>query len=85
EITFQKGARPEKCIYRAIAEWPTHHNGEKGWADYVLFVGLTPVAVVEAKKENTNVAGKISQAERYSQGFKVEAPLVGAWEQIGRT
>lgn len=85
EITFQKGARPEKGSYRAIAEWPTNHNGEKGRADYVLFAGLTPIAVVEAKKENTNVAGKIGQAERYSKGFKVDAPLVGAWELTGRT
>ncbi|MGO1233088.1 MAG: DUF4145 domain-containing protein, partial [Marinobacter sp.] len=56
EITYQKGARPEKGTYRAIAEWPTNHNGEKGRADYVLFFGLSPIAVVEAKKENTNVA-----------------------------
>lgn len=85
EITYQKGARPEKGTYRAIAEWPTHHNGEKGRADYVLFFGLSPIAVVEAKKENTNVAGKIRQAERYSKGFKVEAPLLGAWVLTGRT
>lgn len=91
EITFQNGARPEKGSYRAIAEWPTHHNGgtkhdeTRGRADYVLFVGLAPIAVVEAKKENTNVAGKIRQAERYSKGLKVEAPLVGAWELMGRT
>ncbi|MGM0858881.1 MAG: type I restriction-modification system endonuclease [Pseudomonadota bacterium] len=85
EITYQKGARPEKGTYRAIAEWPTSHNGKKGRADYVLFVGLAPIAVVEAKKENTNVAGKIDQAERYSKGARVEAPLVGAWELTGRT
>ncbi|XKH59578.1 type I restriction-modification system endonuclease [Halomonas sediminis] len=85
EITYQKGARPEKGTYRAIAEWPTNHNGNKGRADYVLFAGLAPIAVVEAKKENTNVAGKIHQAERYSKGFKVEAPLVGTWELAGRT
>ena len=85
EITYQKGARPEKGAYRAIAEWPTNAKGEKGRADYVLFAGLTPIAVVEAKKENTNVAGKIGQAERYSKGLKVDAPLVGAWELMGRT
>ncbi|MDK9556658.1 type I restriction-modification system endonuclease [Marinobacter sp. M216] len=85
EITYQKGARPEKGVNRAIAEWPTKHNGEGGRADYVLFAGLTPIAVVEAKKENTNVAGKIGQAERYSKGFKIDAPLVGAWEITGRT
>lgn len=84
ELTYQKGARPEKGTYRAIAEWPTNEGGKKGWADYILFAGLTPIAVVEAKKENTNVAGKISQAERYGKGFKVDAPLVGAWELTGR-
>lgn len=85
ELTFQKGARPEKGKNLAIAEWPTQHKGEHGRADYVLFAGLTPIAVVEAKKENTNVAGKITQAERYSKGFSVAPPLIGAWELAGLT
>lgn len=51
----------------------------------MLFHGLIPIAVVEAKKENTNVAGKIPQAERYSKGFKVEGNLQGAWELAGQT
>ncbi|WP_375177780.1 type I restriction-modification system endonuclease [Marinobacter mobilis] len=83
--TYKNGARPEKGVDKAIAEWPTLLNGERGRADYVLFVGLTPMAVVEAKKENTNVAGKISQAERYSRGLAVQSPLTGAWELAGRT
>ena len=82
-LTFKNGTRPEKGKNIAIAEWPTEHKGEKGRADYVLFAGLTPIAVVEAKKENTNVAGKISQAERYSKGFNVAPPLQGAWEMAG--
>ncbi|WP_445620269.1 type I restriction-modification system endonuclease [Kushneria sp. Sum13] len=81
-LTYQKGARPEKVKQRAIAEWPT--RGQER-ADYVLFRGLTPLAVVEAKKENVNVAGKIGQAERYSRGLQVVSPLVGAWEMAGRT
>ncbi|MCH8530924.1 MAG: type I restriction-modification system endonuclease [Saccharospirillum sp.] len=85
EITYHKGARPEQGINRAIAEWPTRYQGKTGRADYVLFAGLTPMAVVEAKKENTNVAGKIDQAERYSKGLKVEPPLVGAWALMNRT
>ncbi|NOH29496.1 type I restriction-modification system endonuclease [Vibrio mediterranei] len=85
EQTFKNGARPEKGVNKAIAEWPTKHNGKGGRADYVLFHSLTPIAVVEAKKENTNVAGKISQAERYSKGFKVEGNLQGAWELAGQT
>ena len=79
QLAYEKGTRPEKGINRAIAEWPTEYQGKKGRADYVLFQGLTPLAVVEAKKENTNVAGKILQAERYAKGLNVQAPLTGAW------
>jgi type I restriction enzyme R subunit len=85
ELAYKLGARPEKNTFKAIAEWPTEYNGERGRADYVLFCGLTPVAVVEAKKENTNVAGKISQAERYSKGLAINASLKGAWELAGRS
>ncbi|MCK0714930.1 type I restriction-modification system endonuclease [Chromohalobacter sarecensis] len=81
-LTYKKGIRPEKGVNRAIAEWPTKGH-EK--ADYVLFHGLTPLAVVEAKKENINVAGKIGQAERYSRGLTITPPLTGAWELAGRT
>lgn len=84
-LTYKSGARPEKGKNLAIAEWPTQYKGDNGRADYLLFAGLTPIAVVEAKKENTNVAGKISQAERYSKGLSVTAPLIGAWEQAGQT
>ncbi|MEI7376008.1 type I restriction-modification system endonuclease [Dickeya chrysanthemi] len=84
-LSWVKGARPEKGVNKAIAEWPTRHNGEKGRADYVLFYGLTPIAVVEAKRQNENVAGKIPQAERYSKGFQVEPPLTAAWELEGRS
>jgi type I restriction enzyme R subunit len=80
-LTYNKGLRPEKGVNRAIAEWPT----QSGPADYVLFAGFTPLAVVEAKKENTNVAGKINQAERYSRGMQVAPPLLGAWELTGQT
>ncbi|KFC84276.1 type I restriction-modification system endonuclease [Buttiauxella agrestis] len=85
ELTWANGTRPEKGINKAIAEWPTEHQGKKGRADYVLFCGLTPLATVEAKKENTDVAGKIPQAERYSKGFKITSPMIGAWEREGRT
>ncbi|OOF27103.1 type I restriction-modification system endonuclease [Salinivibrio proteolyticus] len=80
EQTYQNGARPEKGVNKAIAEWPTKYHAEGGRADYLLFHGLIPIAVVEAKKENTNVAGKIPQAERYSKGFQLEGQMQGAWE-----
>lgn len=80
ELTYQKGARPEKGKNKAISEWPTAHSQR---ADYVLFIGLTPVAVVEAKKENLDVAGKIGQAERYSKGFLYSDSLNKPWEISG--
>lgn len=74
-LTFKKGARPEKSRNRAIAEWPT----ESGPADYILFIGLTPVAVVEAKRKNIDVSGALQQAKRYSRSFtpssETELPL----------
>jgi type I restriction enzyme R subunit len=39
----------------------------------VLFVGLTPYAAVEAKRANTDVAGKVPQAERYCRDFQPSA------------
>lgn len=64
-LTYAKGARPQKSRAIAIAEWPTG----SGPADYVLFVGLTPVAVVEAKRKNTDVSAHLQQAQRYSRTF----------------
>lgn len=80
-LTYGKGARPAKGKNRAIAEWPT--VGREA-ADYVLFAGLTPIAVVEAKRENQNVAGKIPQAERYARGFRQLEGFEPAWTQEGR-
>ena len=85
QLDYRKGVRPQKGRNMAIAEWPTEHNGEKGRADYVLFIGLTPVAAVEAKKMNTNVAGKIPQAARYSKGFALSGSMSSPWALEGRS
>jgi type I restriction enzyme R subunit len=69
QLRYSKGARPQKNRNLAIAEWPT----SSGPADYVLFVGLTPYAAVEAKRANTDVAGKLPQAERYCRDFQPSA------------
>ncbi|MDB9566106.1 type I restriction-modification system endonuclease [Providencia rettgeri] len=70
-LRFSKGARPEPGVNKAIAEWPTSkdENGNPGFADYVLFVGLKPVAVIEAKRKNTDVSGKLPESYRYSKYF----------------
>lgn len=75
-LRYASGARPAKGRNIAIAEWPT----ASGPADYVLFVGLTPIAVVEAKRKRKDVAGAIEQAKRYSRDydFTGEPPAKGA-------
>ena len=70
-LTHARGARPEKGKSRAIAEWPT----ADGIADYVLFVGLTPIAAVEAKRRNIDVSGALQQAKRYARGFPKSTEL----------
>lgn len=73
DLTWAKGARPEKGKNKAIAEWPAGKPGEK--ADYVLFAGLQPVAIVEAKRKRINIADRIPQAERYARNLQtVVAP-----------
>ena len=68
-IKYTNGTRPQKGKYLAIAEWPTSN----GIADYVLFAGLMPIAVVEAKRRRKNARSAIDQAERYSKAFTLEA------------
>ena len=70
-LTFSKGTRPQVGRNIAIAEWPTavDETGHTGFADYVLFAGLIPVGVIEAKKMNIDVMGKLPEAYRYSKYF----------------
>lgn len=78
ELTYGRGARPQKGKNLAIAEWPT----ETGPADYVLFVGLQPIAVVEAKRKHKDVSASLEQSKRYSRGYAVAADQVspgGPW------
>lgn len=81
-LRYGRGARPEKGRNLAIAEWPTTN----GPADYVLFVGLMPVAAIEAKRENIDVSAALQQAKRYSRGFTVSPELAtfgGPWGEYG--
>ena len=73
-LTHAAGARPEKGKNLAIAEWPT----SSGPADYVLFVGLTPIAAVEAKRKNIDVSGALQQAKRYSRDFTASEHIQAA-------
>ena len=45
QLRYSKGTRPEKGRNMAIAEWPTDSQvGNKGYADYALFVETKLVA-----------------------------------------
>lgn len=65
-LRYSKGTRPEPNKNKAIAEWPT----KSGPADYALFIGMTLVGVIEAKKTAKNVYGAIDQAKRYASGIE---------------
>ncbi len=64
-ISYKAGVRPTKGKNLAIAEWPT----SSGPADYALFAGLVPIAVVEAKRKAKDVVGAIEQSKRYSRDY----------------
>lgn len=81
DLTYSKGARPEKGKNKAIAEWPTSKPKEN--ADYVLFAGLTPVAIVEAKRKRINIADRIPQAERYARQLTITGDLDPAGHDAG--
>jgi len=74
-LTYKKGIRPQKGKNIAISEWPT----SKGRADYVFFVGLTAIAIVEAKKKALDVSSAIEQSKRYSIEFQTGE----GWETAG--
>jgi type I restriction enzyme, R subunit len=80
-LRHSHGTRPVKGRNLAIAEWPTAN----GPADYVLFAGLMPVAVVEAKRKRKDAAGAIEQSRRYSRGFSPDgghAATGGPWGEF---
>jgi type I restriction enzyme R subunit len=80
QLRYAGGARPQTGKNVAIAEWPT----ASGPADYILllFVGLQPVAAVEAKRRRLDVSGAIDQAERYARDITIAGDMAlpgGPW------
>jgi len=74
-LRWSTGARPEKGKNRAIAEVPTWTKDDgSGIADYVLFVGTTPYAVVEAKKKAKKIPSALEQSKRYARGLAASLP-----------
>jgi len=82
-LRYSKGTRPAKGHNLAIAEWPTDSTvGNKGYADYALFIGLKLVAIIEAKAEHKDIPSVIDyQCKDYPRNIRaVDAEYqVGAW------
>lgn len=73
-LRYSKGTRPAKGRNIAIAEWPTDSTvGQKGCADYALFVGLQLVAVIEAKAIHKDISSVIDyQCKDYAKNIRSE-------------
>lgn len=70
KLDYRNGTRPERGRNLAIAEWPVKNGkGQPKRADYVLFCGLQPVAIIEAKRYGNDVADDLRQAEEYAAGL----------------
>jgi type I restriction enzyme R subunit len=82
-LKYSNGTRPQKGKNIAIAEWPTKGEKRSKPADYVLFVGMTPVGIVEAKKQIIEVARHLSQANRYALNFLDAPEFTPAWQIEG--
>lgn len=77
-VRHSAGARPQYGKAMAIAEWPT----KSGPVDYALFVDGRCVGVIEAKRETSDVPGRIGQAKRYARDIELasdELPEGGPW------
>lgn len=73
-LRYSAGTRPQKGRNLAIAEWPTlSANGDRGRADYALFVGTQLVAIVEAKRAMVDIPSVIDyQCKDYARSIRQE-------------
>lgn len=84
-LRYSKGTRPLKGRNIAIAEWPTNCTiGDRGYADYALFVGLHLVGIIEVKRKSIDIPSVIDyQCKDYAKGVKEEHAVyqVGTWSE----
>lgn len=85
-LRYSKGTRPAKGRCIAIAEWPTDSTvGNKGYADYALFVDLQMVATIEAKAIHKDIPSVIDyQCKDYSRNIRSEDAQyqIGSWGEF---
>ena len=84
-LRYSKGTRPQKGRNMAIAEWPTNSAvGDRGYADYALFIGLKLVGIIEAKRMMVDIPSVIdNQCKDYARLIKEEHGeyIVNSWNQ----
>jgi len=74
ELRYSKGTRPIRGHSMAIAEWPTNSTvGNKGYADYALFIDLKMVGIIEAKAMHKDIPSVIDfQCKDYPRNIRLE-------------
>lgn len=82
-LRYSKGTRPAKGRNMAIAEWPTTSTvGNKGYADYALFIDNQLVGIIEAKAIHKDIPSVIDyQCKDYSKNIRPEDGKyqIGTW------
>lgn len=73
-IRYSKGVRPTKGKKLAIAEYPTNSTvGNRGYADYALFIGEKLVGIIEAKAIHKDIPSVIDyQGKDYPRCIREE-------------
>ncbi|MBP2656538.1 MAG: type restriction protein, res subunit [Firmicutes bacterium] len=83
-LRYSKGTRPQKGRNLAIAEWPTNSKvGDRGYADYALFIGLKLVGIIEAKRSHVDIPSVIDyQCKEYASKIREEHAeyVVNTWK-----
>jgi type I restriction enzyme R subunit len=82
-IRYSKGVRPTKGRRLAIAEYPTNSTvGNRGYADYALFIGEKLVGIIEAKAIHKDIPSVIDyQGKDYPRCIRKEDEkyIIGTW------
>lgn len=82
-LRYSKGTRPMKGHSMAIAEWPTDSTvGNRGFADYVLFIDLKMVGIIEAKAIHKDISSVIDyQSKDYPRNIRTvdEKYIINTW------
>ena len=85
-ICYSKGTRPVKGRKLAIAEYPTNSTvGNRGYADYALFIGEKLVGIIEAKAIHKDIPSVIDyQGKDYPRCIREEDEkyVIGKWGEF---